>query len=95
MHPPGLEFDLLSKLLFDFLLHFILNNAFAPLRFLHALGVPLAAIVRHHAFESAGLDLTSDKLFDKGYINTYSVGDPAGANFMGVKLRDNMNPLLP
>ena len=94
MHRVSLEIDLLAKLFLDFLLHLVLYDTLATPGVLHPLGVTLAAIVRHHALEPAHLDLSGNQLLDEGNINSYSIGNAAGANFMGVKLRDNMNLFL-
>ncbi|MFT4822128.1 MAG: hypothetical protein ACI9GB_002428 [Halioglobus sp.] len=87
MHRLPLEIDLLRELFFNFLLHFVLHNTFATARVLHPLGVTLTAIVSDHALKPTRFDFSGNEFFNEGDINTYPIGNAAGANFVGVKLR--------
>jgi hypothetical protein len=75
MHRLPLEIDLLRELFFNFLLHFVLHNTFATAR------------VRDHALKPTRFDFSGNEFFNEGDINTYPIGNAAGANFVGVKLR--------
>ena len=90
-----LEVNFLFEFMFDLLLQFIPGNAFPDTGVTQALLVALPTIVGDKARKTLGFNFTRYQLLDKRYIDTDSVSNSAGPDFVRVKFSHDMNLLLP
>ena len=82
------------KLTLDALFLLVAAGTAVSIAVAHALLVALAPVVGHQPGEAVFLDFTGNQLFNKRNIDSNTVCDPAGTDFVGMELGHDMDLLL-
>jgi hypothetical protein len=85
----------MAELALDALLLLVAAGTTMSIAVAHALLVTLTAVMGNQPGEAILLDFPCNQLFDKGNIDPNPVSYPAGTDFVGMELGDDVNLLFP